>query len=128
MGTSPDVQTNKTKKKAHVKNTNNHHHSHHLTANVSLLLKRHPCPSSRPSWHTVDGLLTPHSTAGDAGGGWETSAVTLGGILRGSTVIEYPTIEVVLRKDRKYFPSLVEEVESSSSESESSDCSSTDCD
>jgi len=76
----------------------------------------------------VAGLLTPHSTAGDAGGGWETSAVTLGGILRGSTVIEYPTIEVVLRKDRKYFPSLVEEVESSSFESESSDCSSTDCD
>jgi len=71
-------------------------------------------------------LLPPPKSidAGSGGGGVVSdtpTAVTLGGILRGSTVIEYPQIEVVLAKDRKYFPSLVEEVVSSDSDSDSDD-------
>lgn len=118
-----DTQTNKTKKKALLTNTSNHHHCHFLADHVGLLLKRLPCRSSRPSYRNVDVLLPTPNDAGVVG--LEPSTTTLGTILRGSTVIEYPTIEVVLEKDRKYFPNLVEEVVSSSSESDSSDCSST---
>jgi len=67
-------------------------------------------------------MLLPPPKSNGAGGGVVSdtpTAVTLGGILRGSTVIEYPQIEVVLAKDRKYFPSLVEEVVSSDSDSDS---------
>jgi len=46
--------------------------------------------------------------------------LTLGRLLRGTTVVEYSTIEVVREGDRRNFPVLVEEVEGSSSSSSSS--------
>ena len=63
--------------------------------NVCALMKRIPCKSSQPSYRRVN---LNHS---------------LKEILKGTTVIEFPTIEVVLEDDLCKFPVFIEEISSS---------------
>ena len=82
-----------------------------------LLLKNLPCCSSKSSYHTVNAPLD--LRGGDGVGGSDSRELTLGRLLRGTTVVDYSTIKVV-RRDQSHFTALVEEVEGSSSSNSSS--------
>lgn len=60
--------------------------------NVCILMKKLPCKSSQPVYSHLD------------------IKSTLADMLKGMTVIEFPTIEVVLDQDLKHFSVLIEEV------------------
>ena len=64
-----------------------------LKKNAVTLMKRIPCQSSHPKYHKLD----LHQCLRD--------------MLSGLAIIEFPTIEVVLKGDAKLFPLLIEEVE-----------------
>jgi len=100
------------------KNRNDGRLRYSLVCDARLLLKNLPCRSSRPSYRTVDAPIDRRDGDGvkDGDGG----EISLGRLLRGTTVVEYPTIEVVREGDRRHFPALVEEVEGGSSSSSSS--------
>jgi hypothetical protein len=63
-----------------------------INDNVRALMKRIPCKSSQPSYRRVN------------------LNNSLKDILRGTTVIEFPTIELVLEDDLNHFPVFIEEI------------------
>jgi hypothetical protein len=62
------------------------------TGDVHLLLKKLPCPSNQPKYVHIP------------------NDQTLKEALTGMTVVEYPTIDVVLTKDLEKFPRMIAEV------------------
>ena len=64
-----------------------------LKSNAVTLMKQIPCQSSQPKYHKLD------------------MNQCLKDMLSGLAIIEFPTIEVVLKEDAKCFPLLIEEVE-----------------
>jgi hypothetical protein len=63
--------------------------------NLHLLIKKLPCPSNQPRYVKLE----------------KSTAATLKDALRGMTVIEYPTIEVVQTKDLDKYPRMIQEVD-----------------
>ena len=64
-----------------------------LKDDVCILMKKLPCQSSRPIYHRLN------------------AKSCLADMLKGMTVIEFPTLEIVLKQDLKNFPLLVGEVQ-----------------
>ena len=69
-----------------------HGHSDQLKDGISVLLKRLPCPSSRPKYVRVN------------------VRETLNLILKDKTVIEHPSFEIVHAEDMSQFPLFIEEL------------------
>jgi len=62
-----------------------------MKSQYSGLIKRVPCSSSRPMYNRVS------------------LCSSLGDILKGTSVIEFPTIEIVMEKDENHFPLMIKE-------------------